>query len=187
VTPKRRKSRVYWRIRGGQRRAYGDFRDYADVGGHQEALVAEGEKVATTDPDVADALATARLRQLDGLRRGRALHGLAQGTPLAAYAAAHLELKARAGKVTRDWMAMAELFLRRAVAFFGADRDLASIGVTDVQAWVAHLSALPTVRGRPPSPGTVRHALNALSNLYRRAQSEGRVAPWVLSRERHAG
>jgi integrase len=63
------------------------------------------------------------------------------------------------------------------VAFFGAERDIASIGVTDVQAWVAHLSALPTVRGRPPSPGTVRHALNALSNLYRRAQSEGRVPP----------
>jgi integrase len=101
----------------------------------------------------------------------------AQGTPLAAYAAAHLELKARAGKVTRDWMEMAELFLQRAVEFFGAERDIASIGVTDVQAWVAHLSARPTARGRPPSPGTVRHALNALSNLYRRAQSEGRVAP----------
>ncbi len=72
---------------------------------------------------------------------------------------------------------MAELFLRRAVDFFGADRDLASIRVTDVQAWVTHLSTMPTARGRPPSAGTVRHALNALSNLYRRAQSEGVVPP----------
>jgi integrase len=52
-----------------------------------------------------------------------------------------------------------------------------SIRVTDVQAWVTHLSAQPTARGRQPSAGTVRHALNALSNLYRRAQSEGRVPP----------
>jgi integrase len=177
MTPKRRKSRVYWRARGGVRRAYGDFRDYADVGGHQESLVAPGERLATADPDVADAVAAARLRELDGLRRGRALHGRAQGTALAAYAAEHLQKKARAGKVTHDWVAMAELFLRRAVEFFGAERELESIRVIDVQAWVTHLSATPTARGRPPSQGTVRHALNALSNLYRRAQSEGRVPP----------
>lgn len=126
--------------------------------------------MATADPDVADALAAARLRELDSLRRGRALHGRAQGTPLAAYAAEPLERKARAGKVTHDWIAMVELFLRRAVEFFGADRELESIGVTDVQAWVAHLSMVPTARGRPPSSGAVRHALNALSNLYRGAQ-----------------
>jgi integrase len=177
MTPRRRRSRIYWRVRGGERRAYGDFRDYADVGGHQEALVAPGERLATTDPDVADTLAATRLRELDGFRRGRALHGRAQETTLAAYAADHLEKKARSGKVTRDWIAMAELFLRRAVEFFGADRDLESIRVTDVQAWVTHLSMVPTARGRPPSQGTVRHALNALSNLYRRAQSEGRVPP----------
>ena len=99
--------------------------------------MAVGEKLATTDPDVADALATARIRELDGLRRGRALHGRAQGTPLAAYAAEHLEKKARAGKVTREWIAMAELFLRRAVAFFGAERELESIGVNDA-AGVGH-------------------------------------------------
>jgi integrase len=173
VTPKRRRSGVYWRLRGGAKRAYGDFRDYADVGGHQEALIAPGERLATTDPDVADLLATSRLRDLDALRRGRALHGRAHRTPLAAYAAEHLEKKARGGKVTRDWIAMAELFLRRAVEFFGAERDLESIKVTDVQAWVTHLSTQPTARGRPPSPATVRHALNALSNLFRRAQSEG--------------
>lgn len=66
---------------------------------------------------------------------------------MAAYAAEHLEKKARAGKVTRDWIVMAELFIRRAVGFFGAARDLESIGVTDVQAWVTHLSTVPSARG----------------------------------------
>src|SRR5690349_7157661 len=39
-----KKSRIYWRERGGTRRAYADLRDFADVGGGREALVAEGEK-----------------------------------------------------------------------------------------------------------------------------------------------
>ena len=34
----RQRDRVYWRERGGERRAYGDFRDYRDVGGGREAL-----------------------------------------------------------------------------------------------------------------------------------------------------
>ena len=72
---------------------------------------------------------------------------------------------------------MAELFLRRAVEFFGAERDIASIGVTDVQAWVAHLLSAAHGPEAAAKPGTARHALNALSNLCRRAQSEGRVPP----------
>ena len=177
MTPKKRRSRIYWRNRGGARRAYADFRDYADVGGRQEALIARGERQATTDADVAAAVAATRLRELDEMRRNRALHGRARGTTLAAYAADHLVKKAKAGKVTTDWLAMGERFLRQAVAFFGAERDLESIRVDDVQAWITHLATTKTARGRAPSTGTVRHALNALSNLYRRAQSEGRVPP----------
>ena len=56
--------RVFWRTRGGVRRAYGDFRDYVDVGGRQEALVPAGQKRATNDPDVAHALVAARLKEL---------------------------------------------------------------------------------------------------------------------------
>jgi hypothetical protein len=48
VSPRKRTSRVYWRDQGGARRAYGDFRDYRDVGGKLEPLVAQGEKRATT-------------------------------------------------------------------------------------------------------------------------------------------
>jgi integrase len=188
MTPRKRKSRIYWRAS----RAWGDFRDYADAGGRLEALTPAGERLATRDPDIAQALASARLRELDALRRGRALHGKAKGTALAPYAAEHLQKKARAGKVTRGWMEMAELFLRRAIAFLGAERDLESIGVADVQAWAAHLATLPARPDRRKTPpgkelplqpirtmtsGSVRHTLNALSNLYRRAQAEGRVLP----------
>ncbi len=34
-----RMGRIYWRDQGGVRRAYADFREYADVGGKREALV----------------------------------------------------------------------------------------------------------------------------------------------------
>jgi hypothetical protein len=53
MTSKRRQGRVYWRDRAGTRRAYADFRDYADVGGKLEPLIAPGERFATTDSDVA--------------------------------------------------------------------------------------------------------------------------------------
>src|SRR6266849_1481059 len=42
-----KKSRIYWRERGGTKRAYADLRDYADVGGGREALVAEGDRKST--------------------------------------------------------------------------------------------------------------------------------------------
>jgi hypothetical protein len=135
MTPRKRKSRIYWRAG----RAWGDFRDYADAGGRQEPLVAAGEKLATRDADVAQALANARLRELDQLRRDRGLHGRRQRAQLAAFAAHHLIDKKRAGKVTDAWLELAETFLQRAVDFLGADRDLESIRVSDVRAWVAHL------------------------------------------------
>jgi integrase len=175
MTPRKRKSRIYWRTRGADRRAYADFRDYGSVGGGLEALIPDGERRATSDPDIAQALVAARLKELDALRRGLALHGRARGATLASYAAEHLIKKAKAGKVTHDWMMMAELFLARAVEFLGSDRELESIGVEDVQGWANHLAATPNKHGRRLGSGTVRHALNALSNLYRRAQSEAKV------------
>src|SRR3989442_8881513 len=70
-----KKSRIYWRERGGTKRAYADLRDYADVGGDREAIVAPGEKLATADETTAQVLLARRLGQLDGARRGAALHG----------------------------------------------------------------------------------------------------------------
>ena len=118
------RSRIYWRERGGARRAYGDFRDYADVGGGREALVAQGEKLATTDATTAEVLVARRLERLDGLRRGRAIHGIARQTTLAAFCREHLIAKSKAGRVTEGWVAADEHFLGRAVEHFGADREL---------------------------------------------------------------
>lgn len=47
-----------WRKQGGARRAWFDGRDYRDVGGKLESLIAAGERFATTNPDVATRLAS---------------------------------------------------------------------------------------------------------------------------------
>jgi integrase len=181
--PKQRKTRIYTRQRGGVVRYYGDFRDYADVGGGQEALIASGEKVATSDPTTAQVLVTRRLEELDAKRRGRAMHGIAKEAGLGEFAELHLVIKKKAGRVTDEWLECAETFLQRAVDYFGTDRDVASITVEHVRQYINHLE---TANFHPKkddgkvkmlSPGTVRHHLNALSNLYRRAQSEGYVLP----------
>ncbi len=179
---RRARSRVYWRERGGICRAYGEFRDYADLGGGQEALVVPGEKLATADPHAAEVLAAKRLEQLDALRAKRqagAIHHLPKEATLQAFAREHLMKKASAGKVTPRWLAENEHFLERAVAFFGARRELSSITVDDVTRWAGQLlQTRPSGRrSKSMSGGTVRHHLNGLSNLYRRAQAEGYVVP----------
>src|SRR5881397_3686016 len=102
-----KQSRIYWRERGGTRRAYADLRDYADVGGGREALVAEAEKLATADETTAQVL-------------------LARRVTLADFAQSHLVAKAESQKFTEHWLEVSETSLDRAVAFFGPARDLAS-------------------------------------------------------------
>ena len=172
---KRRTSRVFWRERGGARRAYGDFRDYADVGGGREALIVPGEKVATADPDAAERVAGARLKELDAKRRVRALQDEDERyapTTLASVAREHLIKKKQTGKFSDRYLGNVEHQLERARDYFGADRDLATVRVRDVTAWLAHLADTHHLAG-----GTLRHHLNALSNLYRRAQADGYVPP----------
>src|SRR2546428_10558575 len=43
------RTHIYWRDRGGARRAYADLREEADVGGGGEGLVARGEERGTTE------------------------------------------------------------------------------------------------------------------------------------------
>jgi integrase len=165
------RTQIYWRERGGGvRRAYADLRVYADGGGRREPLVAPGEKLATADSATAQVLLARRIEQLDGLRRGRVLHGLTGQATIAAFASVHLVAKAKSGKVTEAWLKLSESHLERAVEHFGAARDLASITTADVRGWCEHL------QGTGLSGGTVRHHLNALSNLYARARAE-RVVP----------
>ena len=168
--------RIYWRERGGTRRAYADLRDYADVGGGREALAAPEEKVATADETTAQVLLARRLAQLDGIRRGRTLHGEAPPVTLADFAQAHLVAKAESQKFTEHWLEVTEKCLDRAVEFFGAQRELASITVADVRRWANRLLATPNGRKGTMSASSVRHHLSCLSNLYKRARAE-RVVP----------
>jgi integrase len=180
MSGKRKRIRLFWREQGGARRAYGDFRDYADAGGRREALFVPGETLATTDAEVAEVLAAKRLAELNKLRaqhQGRALHGLPRETTLSDFAREHLIAKAKAVTNTQGWIAESEHYLRRALVFFGEHRRLDAITVGDVRKWTEHLRTQPNGRGGTMSGGTIRHHLNCLSNLFRRAQAEGFVPP----------
>lgn len=174
--PRKRTSRLYTRTRGGAPRFYADLRDYADVGGDREPLIAPDEKLATTDKDTAEVLLGRRIEQLDAKRRGRAIHGIVKQSTLAAYARDHLIAKKRSGRFTDDTIAAHELYLNRAVKYLG-DRDLENVTVSDVREWLTHLQTLPNRRGGKLTAWSARHHLGALSNLYRRAGSEGYVPP----------
>ena len=143
----RSKSRIYWRSRGDRRRAYGDFGDFADVGGGREALIPEGSRSATTDPVIAQTLVGERLTQLQERRRNKTLLGVDEQADLKDYASHHLVEKKRAGKVTEGHLDALAQRLEVAVEFFGPDQDVASITVLDVQDWVAHLSGSPLLDG----------------------------------------
>src|SRR2546425_4762120 len=119
----------------------------------------------------------AALNRLRAQNQARVVHGLPKTIGLGAADEAHLLAKAKAGNVTEAWVAESRHFLARAVAFFGVKRALSDISVADVTRWAETLLATPPTGRRrgAMSGGTVRHHLNALSNLYRRAQAEGYV------------
>ena len=176
----RKRDRLYWR----EGRAWGDFRDYADVGGRREALVAPGTKQATSDEDLARVLLGRRLEVLDGKRRGRAIHGERKEGSLASIARLDLMAKVDSKQFAETHLAAVESRLRVVLAFLGGagdpearELDPNAIGVTQVRNLVAHLRRLPNGRGGTMSEGNVRHFLNALSGVYRRAGSESYVPP----------
>jgi len=162
------RSRIY---RRGDR-YWGDFRA---LGGKREPLIPAGERAATTDRVIAEALVADRIRELQEIHRNKVLLGVEAPATLQEYASRHLVLKAKSGRVTRPHIAELETRLARACEFLGSDRDLGSITVDDVQAFTGWLQEQPNRRGGTFGAGTVRHHLNALSNLYRRAASERRV------------
>ena len=123
---RKRESRVYWRDQGGERRAYADFRDFSDVGGRREALAPPGGGAATTNPREAELIMARRLEELRGLRQGSPVEQQ-EPMPLAKLVRQHLIMVKEAGNVTDGWIEATEVFLRRAVEFFGPDRQVTSI------------------------------------------------------------
>lgn len=202
--PRRRTSRIYWRKQGGLPRAYGDFRDYADVGGGQEALRPKGAKLATDAPDIAEQLAAERVRELEQRRRNKSLLGIERPATLAAFAREHLRAMAKGENVTDAWLEQAQRHLDAAVEFFKPARELGTISVREVRAYSDWLGSRSNGRGirctgcgstgnvaglratcecgrewsvPALSGGTRRQYLNSLSKLYRRAAGEGVVLP----------
>ncbi len=172
---KRQRGRIYWRERGGVRRAYADLRD---LGGGREALIPPGESLATSDLVVAEKLTVDRLQELQARLRDRVLLGVERRAGLKEFAAHHLVEKARAGKVTEKHLERTQLCLQRAVEFFGAERELTAIRPTDVGHWVTALREFVSpISKRPLGDQSIRQHLAALSNLFRRAQSDGCVLP----------
>ena len=107
--------KLYTRNQGGETRYYGDLRD---IGGGQVALRPPGGSMATTDKAVAVRLLAEKTLDLGG--------------PHEVSSAALGDFRNRfladnPGDVTERWLKETSLRLRRAVEFFGHDRDLTSI------------------------------------------------------------
>jgi integrase len=165
---KQRDPSIVWR----DGRAYGDFRAYADVGGGREALAEPGSTWGTKDKEIAGALFSARLAELEAKRRGRVGIRQERAVTLAALVRDHLLMKAKAGKTSDSHLFDLESRLRAALDYFGRDRDPRTIEPADVRAYADALA-----KGGKRKPGTVRHYLNALSGLYGRAQEGLYVDP----------
>ena len=184
----KRTTRIYWRLRSYGMAAYADFRDFAEVGGGQEALIAQGEDRPTTDDDTAAKLLAERLTQLMDARKALAENKPVATPPnvpleLGAYATRHLRLKAGLGKYNKGWLRQAQRHLEAACDLIGPKTRLVEIEVTTVSdtfltgldAWVRRKNRRKGRRAKTLSPGSKRKYLNSLSNMLRRAVAEGIV------------
>lgn len=162
-------SRIYTRQRGDAApRYYGDFRDFADVGGGQEPLAPEGCHYATTSKDLAAELAQARLNELEDKRKKRPTGPAAQRA-LNVIIPDHLNRKAMMDEGGEQWLGNVQVHLEAFEDYFGEERDLADIELREVENYRVHLFALPNGRGGTLSSQSVAHYLNSGSNLYERA------------------
>lgn len=181
----KRTTRVYWRMRSYGMAAYADFRDYADVGAGQQALIAEGDDRPTSDPDVATRLVAQKLEELENARKLLANPQFLITTrlpqELAEYAKRHMELKGESGGYDEDWLEQVQMHLEAACDLLGARTLLPTITVAEISdkflrgldGWVARRNRRKGRQARPLGPGSRRKYLNSLSNLLGRAVSEG--------------
>jgi len=159
-------ARLYYRPGRGW---YGDFRNFADVGGGREALKPEGSRRATDDQGQATLLFARRLEYLQARRAGRIP---APAPPvlvptMTAYLDRHAALKAADGRARAATIARERVRLARIAAWWGNPR-LDAIGLR-------HLNELKLrLKGRAAQ--TVCHYLNAVSSLLQSAVSDGYVA-----------
>jgi integrase len=107
----------------------------------------------------------------------RHLFGVQRSAQVSEFADHHLVEKAKSGRARGKWLEQLRRQLKAAVEFFGADRDLATIRVSDVQAYASWLAERTNGRSAKLTGASRRQYLTGLSGLYRRAISEGCVPP----------
>ncbi len=173
---KRRRSGpcVYWR----SGRAWANLASFADVlprGKTREPLKAEGEKLATTDKDLAAQLLGARIEQLREARLRRQVTGSPVKWTLRDLHEDYKKALAQApdAEITDDWIAKVEKYLDTAVEFFD-ERDIQTIEPPDVWDWLNWLRDTKTGRrGSGLSGATLRHYFYALSGMFDHAVFRG--------------
>jgi integrase len=167
---------VWWRRQGdGTERAYADLRRWG-LGYRVLRIPGQHRGLTREQADVAEALAAQMVA--DAIRERaradqRAAFARVQDLPLADAVREHLLAKARSGHVTDACIAADERFLKRFVEYCGATRRLSEIDTRAVRQFVEWLRTLPGRRGGTLDDATIRHHLNAISNMYRRARAEG--------------
>jgi integrase len=152
-------------------RWYGDFRS---MGGRQTALIAPGQKRATTDKRIARAIANDIEKEL---LRGQ-LTGIVTGRVKRAsfgdYAYEHLDTKTRLGKkLSASHLNDLAKRLEVAAEFFGPRTALDQIDAEDVRRYYLHLTERDNGRGEKLSPATQRAYLSALGGMLEQARREG--------------
>lgn len=150
-------TRLYTRNQGGIPRYYADLRS---LGGGQVALKPPGSNRATSDEAEALKLLAREIEKLEGKP--------STGEAMLSEVVKEF-VRENPGEVTPQWLHDVELRLRKAVEFFGSERELSTIEPKDLREWLnkrlSHLAG-----------GTQRHFLHALSSVYRYAQEQGYVA-----------
>jgi integrase len=166
-------------------RAYGDFRAWAAWGGRREALIPEGGRFGTKDPNTAHKLFVKRLNELEELRQSHP-NGLPSDNldRIAAYIGHHvgkLENVEGRKRPTKEYVDNVETRLKNLARYFikqGVTR-LGQITAEHVDGCMIHLQTF-RVRGRKLSTTTQRQYLDSLGHMLQRAVSEGRITRnWV--------
>ncbi len=168
---RRRRDRLYHREGRGW---YGDFRDFADVGGKREAMTPPGSQNPTEDRDEASVLAAQRLEELKDRRERGA--GAANPT-LRDFGRRHLELKRVSRGRAESTVKRDAYSIQRLLEFFGESVTLSEISVERLSDYVAWRSVQPGRHGTGRTANqTILNELNALGNLFRRAVAEKKAA-----------
>ena len=160
-------------LRGATPRAWADFRN---LGAEREPLVARGDRFATSDPELAEAICAERVRELKRRKLLGEVADVRDPQTLGEFAPFYLEQKA-AEDITTQWVRAIQMHMDAALEFFGKRTGLTQIKPSDVRAWIKALKQRSEDEGGPLSPGSCRKYINSLSGLYSEAQNEEVVPP----------